>query len=61
MSLRSGLIRRAMWWLRLFEGSQVEQEAIERAVEDAGYEVSRLSERTAFTEGPDFGYVKVLR
>jgi copper chaperone CopZ len=36
-----------------FEGGQAEQEAIERAVEDAGYEVSRLSVRTDFTEGPN--------
>ena len=36
-----------------FEGGQAEQEAIERAVEEAGYEVSRLSVRTTFTEGPN--------
>ncbi len=36
-----------------FEGGQEEQDAIERAVEDAGYEVSRLSVRTDFTEGPN--------
>jgi copper chaperone CopZ len=36
-----------------FEGGQAEQDAIERAVEDAGYEVSRLSVRTDFTEGPN--------
>jgi copper chaperone CopZ len=37
-----------------FEGGQAEQEAIERAVEDAGYEVSRLSVRTDFKEeGPN--------
>jgi hypothetical protein len=35
-----------------FEGGQAEQDAIERAVEDAGYEVSRLSVRSDFTEGP---------
>jgi len=34
-----------------FEGGQAEQEAIERAVEEAGYEVSRLSIRTTFAEG----------
>ena len=36
-----------------FEGGQAEQEAIERAVEDAGYEVSKLLVRTTFTEGPN--------
>jgi copper chaperone CopZ len=36
-----------------FEGGQAEQEAIERAVEEAGYEVSRLSVRTTFAEGPN--------
>ena len=36
-----------------FKGNQVEQEAIERAVEDAGYEVSRFSVKTTFTEGPN--------
>jgi copper chaperone CopZ len=36
-----------------FEGGQAEQDAIERAVEDAGYEVSRLSVRSDFTEGPN--------
>jgi copper chaperone CopZ len=36
-----------------FEGGEAEQEAIERAVEEAGYEVSRLSIRTAFAEGPN--------
>jgi copper chaperone CopZ len=36
-----------------FEGGQAEQEAIEHAVEEAGYEVSRLSVRTAFAEGPN--------
>jgi copper chaperone CopZ len=36
-----------------FEGGQAEQDAIERAVEEAGYEVSRLSVRTDFTEGPN--------
>lgn len=35
-----------------FEGGQAEQEAIERAVEEAGYEVSRLSIRSTFAEGP---------
>jgi copper chaperone CopZ len=33
-----------------FEGGQAEQEAIEPAVEDAGYEVSRVSVRTTFEE-----------
>ena len=36
-----------------FEGGQEEQEAIERAIEEAGYEVSRLSVRSTFTEGPN--------
>ena len=35
-----------------FEGGRAEQEAIERAVEEAGYEVSRLSVRSTFSEGP---------
>jgi len=34
-----------------FEGGEPEQEAIERAVEEVGYEVSRLSVRSTFTEG----------
>jgi copper chaperone CopZ len=34
-----------------FEGGEAEQEAIERAVEEVGYEVSRLSVRSTFTEG----------
>ncbi len=33
-----------------FEGGKAEQEAIERAVEEAGYELSRLSVRTTFPE-----------
>ena len=33
-----------------FEGGEAEQEAIERAVEEAGYEVSRISVRTTFAE-----------
>jgi copper chaperone CopZ len=33
-----------------FEGGKVEQEEIKRAVEEAGYEVSRLSVRTDFPE-----------
>jgi copper chaperone CopZ len=33
-----------------FEGEQAEQEAIERAVEEAGYGVSRISVRTTFSE-----------
>ncbi len=36
-----------------FEGGQAEQEAIERAVEEAGFEVSRLSVRSTFPEGPN--------
>ncbi len=36
-----------------FEGGRAEQEEIERAVEGAGYEVSRLSVRTTFTEDPN--------
>ena len=33
-----------------FEGGKAEQEAIERAVEETGYELSRLSVRTTFPE-----------
>lgn len=33
-----------------FEGGDAEQEAIERAVEEAGYEVSRISVRSTFSE-----------
>lgn len=33
-----------------FEGGKAEQEAIERAIEEAGYEVSRMSVRSTFTE-----------
>jgi copper chaperone CopZ len=33
-----------------FEGGQAEQEAIEHAVEEAGYGVSRISVRTTFAE-----------
>jgi hypothetical protein len=33
-----------------FEGGKAEQEAIERAVEEAGYEVSRLSVKTTVAE-----------
>jgi copper chaperone CopZ len=36
-----------------FEGDETEQEAIERAVEGAGYEVSRISVRSTFSEGPN--------
>ena len=36
-----------------FEGGREQQEEIERAVEEAGYEVSRLSVRTTFAEGPN--------
>lgn len=34
-----------------FEGGKAEQEEIKRAVEEAGYEISRLSVRTDFSEG----------
>jgi copper chaperone CopZ len=34
-----------------YQGGQVEREAIERAVEEAGYAVSRISVRTTFSEG----------
>jgi copper chaperone CopZ len=34
-----------------FEGGKAEQESIKRAVEEAGYEVSRLSVRSDFPEG----------
>jgi hypothetical protein len=33
-----------------FEGGRAEREEIERAVEEAGYEISRLSVRTTFGE-----------
>ena len=33
-----------------FEGGKAEQEAIKRAVEEAGYEVSRLSVRSTFED-----------
>jgi copper chaperone CopZ len=33
-----------------FEGGKAEQEAIERAVEETSYELSRLSVRTTFPE-----------
>jgi copper chaperone CopZ len=33
-----------------FEGGKAEQESIERVVEEAGYEVSRLSVRSTFEE-----------
>jgi copper chaperone CopZ len=33
-----------------FEGGQAEQEEIERAVEEAGYDISRVSVRTTFSE-----------
>lgn len=35
-----------------FEGGRDEQEEIERAVEGAGYEISRLSVRSEFSEEP---------
>lgn len=34
-----------------YAAGQAEQEAIERAVEEAGYEISRISVRTTFSEG----------
>lgn len=34
-----------------YEGGREQQEEIERTVEEAGYEVSRLSVRTNFDEG----------
>ena len=34
-----------------FEGGLAEEEAIERAVEEADYDVSRISVRTTFSEG----------
>ena len=36
-----------------FEGGEAEQKSIERAVEEAGYEVSRLSVRSTFSEEPN--------
>ncbi len=36
-----------------FEGGREQQEEIERTVEEAGYEVSRVSVRTTFEEGPN--------
>ena len=33
--------------------ARAQQQEIERAVEEAGYEVSRLSVRSAFSEEPD--------
>jgi copper chaperone CopZ len=36
-----------------FEGSRDEREEIERAIEGAGYEVSRLSVRSEFSEEPN--------
>jgi copper chaperone CopZ len=36
-----------------FEGGQAEREEIERAVEEAGYEVSRISVRSTFREEPN--------
>ena len=36
-----------------FEGGPARQEEIERAVEEAGYEVSRVSVRTTFAEEPN--------
>ncbi len=34
-----------------YEGGKAEQETIERAVEEAGYRISRLSVRSDFDEG----------
>jgi copper chaperone CopZ len=34
-----------------FEGGKAEQEEIERTVEEAGYEISRISVRSTFDEG----------
>jgi copper chaperone CopZ len=36
-----------------FEGGQARREEIERTVEEVGYEVSRISVRTTFREGPN--------
>jgi copper chaperone CopZ len=36
-----------------FEGGRAQQQEIERAVEEAGYEVSRVSVRTTFAEEPN--------
>ena len=36
-----------------FDGGQAQQEEIERAVEEAGYEVSRISIRSTFPEERD--------
>ena len=38
-----------------YEGGKAEREAITRAVEEAGYGVSRLSVRSDFEEGPQRG------
>ena len=38
-----------------YEGGKAGREAIERAVEEAGYGVSRLSVRSDFEEGPQRG------
>lgn len=38
-----------------YEGGKAEKEAIKRAVEEAGYGVSRLSVRSDFEEGPQRG------
>ena len=39
-----------------YEGGKAGREAIERAVEEAGYGVSRLSIRSDFEEGPERGF-----
>ena len=36
-----------------YEGGRAQQEEIERAVKEAGYEISRLSIRSDFAEGPN--------
>ena len=38
-----------------YEGGKVEREEIKRAVEEAGYGVSRLSVRSGFEEGQERG------
>ena len=37
-----------------FEGGKAEQESMKQAIEEAGYEVSRLSVRSDFTEERSF-------
>lgn len=38
-----------------YDGGKTEREAIKRAVEEAGYGVTRLSVRSDFEEGPERG------